>query len=209
MLSGLFTGGRARADDDAPALPAAHRAVPRRPAAAQGVRAALHRHDQGVPEGRPAVRRRADHRGRRGRDAAAARPSSRTSARSRDHATGTCRSSASCTSPPRAARASRSRAIASQPGRSSSPTSPTSPNEPQRRRCPPTRSRSRELLELIATRVGPQNFPAEPDYDDASWVGYRLAEFLPLPLPIKQSMLEINDAACGCRCSQSSCSSRG
>jgi uncharacterized protein len=50
------------------------------------------------------------------------------------------------------------------------------------------------LLELIATRVGPQNFPAERNYDDASWVGYRLAELLPLPLSIKQSMLEINDA---------------
>lgn len=51
-----------------------------------------------------------------------------------------------------------------------------------------------KLLELIAARVGPQNFPVEHRYDDASWVGYRLAEFLPLPLSIKQSMLEINDA---------------
>jgi hypothetical protein len=50
------------------------------------------------------------------------------------------------------------------------------------------------LLELIATRVGPENFPVERPYDDASWVGYRLAELLPLPLHIKQSMLEINDA---------------
>jgi uncharacterized protein len=50
------------------------------------------------------------------------------------------------------------------------------------------------LLELVASRVGPQNFPAERDYGDASWVGYRLAELLPLPLHIKQSMLEINDA---------------
>jgi Lon protease-like protein len=50
------------------------------------------------------------------------------------------------------------------------------------------------LLELIATRIGPQNFPAQREYDDASWVGYRLAELLPLPLTIKQSMLEINDA---------------
>ena len=50
------------------------------------------------------------------------------------------------------------------------------------------------LLELIAARVGPQNFPAERAYGDASWVGYRLAELLPLPLSIKQSMLEINDA---------------
>ena len=51
------------------------------------------------------------------------------------------------------------------------------------------------LLEIIAARVGPANFPDELAYDDASWVGYRLAELLPLPLPIKQSMLEINDAA--------------
>jgi Lon protease-like protein len=51
-----------------------------------------------------------------------------------------------------------------------------------------------QLLELIATRVGSQNFPVERAYEDASWVGYRLAELLPLPLSIKQSMLEINDA---------------
>lgn len=50
------------------------------------------------------------------------------------------------------------------------------------------------LLELAAARVGAQNFPAAQDYGDASWVGYRLAELLPLPLSIKQSMLEINDA---------------
>jgi len=50
------------------------------------------------------------------------------------------------------------------------------------------------LLELIVARIGPQNFPAARRYDDASWVGYRLAELLPLPLSIKQSMLEINDA---------------
>ena len=51
-----------------------------------------------------------------------------------------------------------------------------------------------QLLELIATRVGPRNFPVERNYDDASWVSYRLAEVLPLPLSIKQSMLEINDS---------------
>lgn len=49
------------------------------------------------------------------------------------------------------------------------------------------------LLELIASRVGPQNFPVQRDYEDASWVGYRLAEVLPLPLTVKQSMLEINE----------------
>jgi Lon protease-like protein len=49
------------------------------------------------------------------------------------------------------------------------------------------------LLEALAERLGPQRFPAERAFGDASWVGYRLAELLPLPLPIKQGMLEIND----------------
>jgi Lon protease-like protein len=50
-----------------------------------------------------------------------------------------------------------------------------------------------KLLELLIDRVGRDNFVAELALGDASWVGYRLAELLPLPLPIKQSMLEIND----------------
>jgi uncharacterized protein len=50
------------------------------------------------------------------------------------------------------------------------------------------------LLELIAARIGPGNFAPQTRYDDATWVGYRLAELLPLPLSIKQSMLEVNDA---------------
>jgi Lon protease-like protein len=36
--------------------------------------------------------------------------------------------------------------------------------------------------------------PDERAFDDASWVGGRLAELLPLPLPLKQTLLEMNDA---------------
>ena len=50
------------------------------------------------------------------------------------------------------------------------------------------------LLELMIDRAGTENFSAQLALDDASWVGYRLAELLPLPLAIKQSMLEINDS---------------
>lgn len=50
------------------------------------------------------------------------------------------------------------------------------------------------LLELLAARVGTRQFPAARSYDDASWVGYRLAELLPLSASVKQNMLEINDA---------------
>src|SRR3954447_13483771 len=49
------------------------------------------------------------------------------------------------------------------------------------------------MLQVIAAKLG-DNFPATSDYGDASWVGYRLAELLPLPLSIKQRMLEVNDA---------------
>ncbi len=50
------------------------------------------------------------------------------------------------------------------------------------------------LLELLAARVGTRQFPATRSFDDASWVGYRLAELLPLSASIKQNLLEINDA---------------
>ncbi len=50
------------------------------------------------------------------------------------------------------------------------------------------------LVELIANRVGTENFPSPHRLDDATWVGYRLAEALPLPRGIRQRMLEINDA---------------
>ena len=50
------------------------------------------------------------------------------------------------------------------------------------------------LLELMINRAGLENFSAQLALDDASWVGYRLAELLPLPLAIKQSMLEVSDS---------------
>lgn len=59
---------------------------------------------------------------------------------------------------------------------------------------PPAFASLVSLLEVLAARVGPRQFPETSAYDDASWVGYRLAELLPLPLSIKQGMLEINDA---------------
>ena len=51
-----------------------------------------------------------------------------------------------------------------------------------------------ELLERLAVRIGSQHFPDEHAFDDASWVGGRLAEILPLPLATKQALLEMNDA---------------
>jgi Lon protease-like protein len=51
-----------------------------------------------------------------------------------------------------------------------------------------------QFLELVASRVDPRHLPDERAFDDASWVGGRLAELLPLPLAQKQTLLEMNDA---------------
>jgi uncharacterized protein len=67
------------------------------------------------------------------------------------------------------------------------------PDEPRVRLAAPYAPLAK-LLALIAAKLGPENFPADQDYDDATWVGHRLAELLPLPLSIKQRMLEVSDA---------------
>jgi Lon protease-like protein len=51
-----------------------------------------------------------------------------------------------------------------------------------------------KVLQQIVQHVGPEKFSAPPHYDDASWVGYRLAEVLPLKLSARQNKLEMNDS---------------
>ena len=53
----------------------------------------------------------------------------------------------------------------------------------------------REVLKLIIERVGTSHFPEPIQLDDATWVGCRLAEVLPIDAKVKQSLLEIDDAA--------------
>jgi len=52
----------------------------------------------------------------------------------------------------------------------------------------------REVLAAIIEKVGAERFPAPARLDDAAWVGYRLAEILPLDARVKQELLEITDA---------------
>lgn len=50
-----------------------------------------------------------------------------------------------------------------------------------------------DLLERIVTQLpAPLNYP-EADFSDATWVSGRLAELLPLPLPFKQDLLNLED----------------
>ena len=52
----------------------------------------------------------------------------------------------------------------------------------------------REVLQAIIEKVGAERFPAPLRLDDAAWVGYRLAEVLPLEARAKQELLELTDA---------------
>jgi Lon protease-like protein len=52
----------------------------------------------------------------------------------------------------------------------------------------------REVLQSIIAKVGAERFPAPARLDDAAWVGYRLAEVLPLDASVKQELLELTDA---------------
>jgi uncharacterized protein len=50
------------------------------------------------------------------------------------------------------------------------------------------------LLKPIVEQLGENRFAAPYQFEDATWVGCRLAEILQLPPAIKQALLEINDA---------------
>ncbi|MGB8856783.1 MAG: LON peptidase substrate-binding domain-containing protein [Burkholderiales bacterium] len=48
-------------------------------------------------------------------------------------------------------------------------------------------------LRALMQKAGEEQFYPPHRFDDASWVGHRLAELLPVPLPVKQMMLELSD----------------
>ena len=50
------------------------------------------------------------------------------------------------------------------------------------------------VLQRIIEQVGEDKFIKPFEFDNAVWVGYRLAEVLPLKLTAKQDMLEMNDS---------------
>lgn len=50
------------------------------------------------------------------------------------------------------------------------------------------------ILRRIIEHLGVERFASPLRYDDSVWVGYRLAELLPLKLSVRQNMLEMNDS---------------
>lgn len=64
---------------------------------------------------------------------------------------------------------------------------PEAPIPPQHHACA-------TLLRHIVEHLGEHRFALPLRYDDLAWVGYRLAELLPLKLSVRQNMLEMNDS---------------
>jgi len=58
---------------------------------------------------------------------------------------------------------------------------------------PPEHSKLKTLLETLLAQL-PSYARVPAAYDDAVWVGARLAEILPFTLVLKQSLLETRDA---------------
>lgn len=54
---------------------------------------------------------------------------------------------------------------------------------------------SAAFLRKAIAGIGPARFREPFDFEDASWVGFRLAEILPLRLDVKQKLLELTDAS--------------
>jgi Lon protease-like protein len=50
------------------------------------------------------------------------------------------------------------------------------------------------LLRAIVTDAGSALFPEPHHFDDATWVGYRLTEILPIPAEARLRLLELDDA---------------
>ncbi len=50
-----------------------------------------------------------------------------------------------------------------------------------------------DLLRAVVDDLGRLYEPLEKHYDDATWVGNRFAEILPVPMDQKQHCLEMND----------------
>jgi Lon protease-like protein len=51
-----------------------------------------------------------------------------------------------------------------------------------------------KLLQMVVADRGESVFAAPHEFRDAAWVGYRLAEILPVPLIAKQKLLELTDS---------------
>jgi Lon protease-like protein len=65
--------------------------------------------------------------------------------------------------------------------------------EPEVREAPGL-AQCAEFVRKVMAGIGPERFTEPYRFEDASWVGFRLAEILPLRMDVKQKLLELTDA---------------
>lgn len=53
----------------------------------------------------------------------------------------------------------------------------------------------REVLAKVVEQIGAERFPGPVMLDDPVWVSYRLAEMMPIALPVRQHLLELGQAS--------------
>jgi Lon protease-like protein len=58
----------------------------------------------------------------------------------------------------------------------------------------PGLAESAQFLRKVIAGIGTDRFTGPTNFEDASWVSFRLAEILPLRLDVKQKLLELTDA---------------
>lgn len=58
---------------------------------------------------------------------------------------------------------------------------------------PPQHGRLVQALRHVLDQAGEEAYFPPPQWEDAAWVSSRLAELLPLPLGLKQALLELDD----------------
>ncbi len=66
-------------------------------------------------------------------------------------------------------------------------------DEPAQQNVPAAQQSLLPLLQKIAGDLGPEKMPEPHAFDDAAWVGYRLAEVVPVQPLAKQKLLELQD----------------
>lgn len=66
-------------------------------------------------------------------------------------------------------------------------------DEPAHQGVPAAQQGLIQLLRRVAADLGPEKMPVPHAFDDATWVGYRLTEILPVQALAKQKLLELDN----------------
>ena len=66
---------------------------------------------------------------------------------------------------------------------------------PEEEQVAPSSPLCADVLKAIIQKIGAEHFPSPHRFEDASWIGYRLSEVLPIDRDTRQRMLQLSDPA--------------